>query len=427
MNSLRQPISRRSFLTSIGLGALGLAGGSRLRGDDAPVAPTGTVVLPSAYFGTATPEEAGFSADVATKMATFLQGEVAAGTIPGAFVAAMRHGKVFLEQHYGVYCSRTQRDAPYDGAAIHPFHSISKMVSATAVMMAAQDGLIKIDDKVSKYIPGFETGNKGDITIRSCLDHSAGIPKPPPGNIYADTEEHWQASIAAISKMPLQWPTGSRTEYHGLTGMLTSAECVRRQSGHKPWDQILQERIFTPLGMSTTTFMEPPANLPWACVPRPPDPALWDKQLTAFLGQPAAGLKTSFTDLLKFLSFQTNKGTWQGKTLLQEKFWTEMHTDQFADKPVVPGQPGFESWGLGMMVRDHAPISYGLKWFGLSDVTRPQIFSHVGTDVAMAIGDPATDTQIVFIVTDKPKTKEKAMELRDTVTATVFKAMSPAA
>ena len=392
-------VSRRSFLASLGLGALGVAGLNRLRGDDATPTPTGTVVLPSAYFGTTTPEAAGFSADVTTKMASFLQGEVSAGTVPGAFVAAMRHGKVFLEQHYGVFCSRTQRDAPYDGAAIHPYHSISKMVSATAVVMAWQDGLIDIDDKVAKYIPGFENGGKGDITIRSCLDHSAGIPKTPPEGFKTDTEEHWQAAIASLCKEPIQWPTGSRTEYHAESGMLAAAECVRRKSGNKWWNDILHERIFAPLGMDTATFMEPPANLPWASVPRPPDPKLWDQELSGFMGQPAAGFKASFADVLKFLSFQTNRGTWQGKTLLQEKFWTAMHTNQFADKPAPgPGQPGFESWGLGMMIRSHAPISYGLKWFGLSDVTGTQIFGHVGTNVAMAIGDPATDTQIVFMV-----------------------------
>ena len=116
---------------------------------------------------------------------------------------------------------------------------------------------------------------------------------------------------------------------------------------------------------------------------------------------------------------------WKGKTLIQEKYWTDMHTPQFRGKPVSEnGKPGFDSWGLGMAVRGDGPKSYNLKWFGLSDLTGPHIFGHAGTNVALAIGDPDTDTQIVFIVTDAPKTQAKAIELRNTVTKTVFDALA---
>jgi CubicO group peptidase (beta-lactamase class C family) len=415
-----QPISRRAFLGAVGLGALTL----RTRAQDAPGADA-AVVLPSAYFGTTTPEAAGFSADLTARMSAFLQSKVDAGLVPGAFVAAMRNGKVFLEQHFGTFCDRTRRDAPYDGAAIHPFHSISKMVSATAVVMAWQDGLIDIDVPVMKYLPEFGNGGKEGITIRQLLTHSAGIPKTT-GKIYAETEEQWKAAIAAICAEPVQWPPGSRTEYHALAGMLISAEAVRRASGGKTWNQICQERIFTPLGLTSFTFEEPAQNLPLACIPRVSDPGkLWQKELDGFSGQPAAGLKGSMTDLLKYLQFHSQNGVWKGQTLLQPKYWTEIHTDQFPGKPIpAGGQPGFESWGLGMMIRSTGPLTYGLKWFGLSGTTRPNVFSHVGTSIAMAVGDPDSDTQIAFIVTDNPKTKEGATELRDTVTGMVFNSLS---
>ena len=381
----------------------------------------GGIVMPSAYFGSITPTEAGFSADVTSKMVSYLQAQIDAGVIPGAFVAAMRHGKVFLEEHLGVYCDRTRRDAPYDGAAIHPFHSISKMVSATAVVMAWQDGLIDIDVPVMTYIPEFGCGGKENITVRQLLDHSAGIPTNPVGAaMKATTEEEWKASVAAVCAKPVEWAPGSKTQYHALTGMLIAAEAVRRASNTKTWNQICQERIFTPLGLETFTFEQPPADFPLACIPRLSNPsAQWQAQINGFYGQPAAGLKGSFTDLLKFLAFQTQKGVWSGKTLLQEKYWTAMHTPQFP-----PGQPGLDSWGLGMAIRGTAAPTYNTQWFGLSMVTEPNIFSHAGTDVALAGGDPDTDIQIVLMVTSGPTTPAKTIEIRGTVISTVFNALS---
>jgi serine-type D-Ala-D-Ala carboxypeptidase len=405
-------MNRRTFFGVLGAGAFGWRAWAEELAKSSPI------VLPSAFFGSVTPAEAGFNPEVTSQMSAYLQAQIAAGEIPGAFVAAMRHGKVFLEEHFGTYCNRTERTAPYDGAAIHPFHSISKMISATAVVMAWQDGLIDIDVPVAKYVPEFAQNGKQDITIRQLLTHSAGIPKTPTG-IAAGTEEKWKAAVAAACAQPVEWPPGSKTEYHAITGMLIAAEAVRRMSGGKTWNTICRERIFEPLGLNSFTFEEPPLDLSLACIPRLANPpAQWQTQLNHFQGEPAAGLKGSFTDVLKFLAFQSHRGVWKGKALLQEKYWTEMHTPQF------PIKPGFDSWGLGMMVRGTGWAGGMLGWFGLKEVTGPHIFGHVGTNIAMAVGDPDTDTQIVFMVTDAPKTQVKATELRDTVTATVFNALA---
>jgi len=413
-------MTRRAFVGVLGLGTLSLRTwgqhGASSEGKSFPI------VMPSAFFGSTTPTAAGFHEGVTHNLAAYLQSQVDAKEIPGAFVAAMRHGKIFLEQHFGTYCDRTRREAPYDGAAIHPFHSISKMVSATAVVMAWQDGLIDIDVPVMKYIPEFGCGGKENITIRQLLTHSAGIPATPSGGLAAGSEAQWKASVAAICAEPVQWPPGSKTQYHALSGMLIAAEAVRRGSNGKTWNQICQERIFTPLGLTSFTFNEPPLDLPLACIPRLAKPAIqWLAQVNAFAGQPAAGLKGTFTDLLKFLVFHSQKGVWEGKTLLREKYWIDMHTPQFH------GKAGFDSWALGMVVRADGPKSFNLGWFGLRDVTGPHVFGHVGTNIALAVGDPDTDTQIVFIVTDAPKLPAKAVELRNTVTKTVFDALSKSA
>ena len=415
-------MTRRTFLGTAGLGAIGFC--LHARPAAATESSTGTILMPSEFFGAVTPIQAGLREEVTSKMSAYLQSQVDSAEIPGAYVAATRHGKVFLEQHFGTFCDRTRRDAPYDGVAIHPFQSISKMVSATAVTMAWQDGLIDIDVPVMKYIPEFCNGGKEVITIRQLLTHSAGIPNTPKG-IRAGTEEQWRAAVAAVCAEPTQWVPGSRTEYHGLTGMLIAAEVVRRVSDGKSWEQICQERVFTPLGLTTFTFEEPLPNLPLACIPRLPDPpAQWQAEIDRAKGEPAAGLKGGFTDVLQLLAFHSQRGIWKGRPLLQEKYWAEMHKPQFDDRPRKPdGKPAFDSWGLGMIVRGMGPQSGSQGWFGIRDVKGPHVFSHVGTDTAMAVGDPDTNTQIAFIITDTPKSAQKAVELRNTVTNIVFNAL----
>jgi CubicO group peptidase (beta-lactamase class C family) len=404
------PLTRRTFLGAAGLTAAGFTA-SALKIST----PDHLISIPSEVFGTISPETAGLSKEVEAKLTAYLQSQIDAGVIPGAYAAAAHNGKVFLETALGTYCNRTAREMPYDGRALHPVHSISKTVSATVIAMAWQDGLIDIDVPLMEYIPEFGCEGKETITIRQLMSHSAGIPTNPLNPMDATTEAGWNACVDAICKMPVEWAPGSRSRYHGLTGMFIAGEAVRRASSRKTWNQICRERLFAPLGLHSFTFEQPPARLPLACIPRLKNPAAqWQDQLNHFYGHPAAGLKGVPADVLKFLSFHTQKGKWNGKTLLKEKYWTALHTLQFPDKPE------FENWGLGMMIRGSTPSKASLGWFGLGEVDRPNIFTHAGTGIALAAGDPDSNIQVFFVVTDNPSGNEKATELRNTVLATIF-------
>jgi CubicO group peptidase (beta-lactamase class C family) len=230
-----------------------------------------------------------------------------------------------------------------------------------------------------------------------------------------DTEEHWKAAVAKVCAMPLQWEPGTKTQYHGNTGMLISAEAVRRVTSGKPWEEICRERIFKPLGLESFTFIQPPADVLLIAPPKDLSQGAAHYNST---GLPASGGYGSPADLLKFLTFQTNQGLWKGKRLLEEKYWTAMHTVQY------PGRKDFVPWGLGMMVRGDPHIKGGVAWFGMVNQTSPTAFSHVGTDCVMAVGDPAADLEIAFFTADSPKTKEKAQEMRNTVTDKIFGAIT---
>ena len=366
------------------------------------------------------PKAVGVRDGVTQQMKEYLQSQIDAQAVPGAKVAASRHGKVFLELFLGTYCDQNARRLPCEASALHPFFSVSKMVSATAVVMAVQDGLIALDAPVARYVPEFAAEGKGEITIRQCLTHSAGIPTAPPGK-RADTPEHWKEFVAALCAKPLEWAPGTQTMYHGANGILIAAEAVRRKSDNQTWNAICRERIFTPLGLDTFTFVAPPPSASVVLLPPPKQPIAPAKFYASSLGFPGAGCMSNISDLLKFLRFHTTGGQTGGKRLLEQKYWAEMHRDQFQDKPVPKaGKPGFESWGLGMMVRGERPATGGLNWFGIHNQTAPRLYSHVGTNCAMGVGDPDQDLEIAFFVTDAPVTKEKAAELRNKVTDIVY-------
>src|SRR5579871_6193802 len=177
---------------------------------------------------------------------TFIEGERAAGTFPGAALIASKQGKIAFERCWGSYCGLTGRELPLRTDVLHLFYSYSKLVSATVVVMAHQDGRIDYDVPVMTYIPEFTGGGKERITIRHLLTHSAGIPNVPLGPVR--TEEEWQAALKAMCEAKTEWEPGSRTAYHPLSGMFTAASAVRRVMQNKPWEQICRERLFDPIG-----------------------------------------------------------------------------------------------------------------------------------------------------------------------------------
>lgn len=376
---------------------------------------------PADYFGLVKPEQVGMRPSAAAELKTYLQAQIDGKVIPGAKVAATRHGKLFLELYLGTYCDSKRRDNPVTADTIQPLFSVSKMVSATAVTMAWRDGLIDIDVPVATYVPEFGNQGKEKITIRQLMSHSAGIPVMQ--GIPGDTEEHWKESVKKVCEMPLQWAPGSQTQYHANTGMLISAEAVRRKSGGKTWNRICGERVFRPLGLDSFSF-DKPADVKLVLISPPEDLSMGAAHYHSNTGLPAAGCTGNITDLLKFLNFQTNHGVWKGKRLLEEKYWAAMHTVQYPGKPIPKAKaPRYDPWGLGMLVRGTGPAAGGLGWFGIRDQTSPTVFSHVGTSCVMAVGDPAVDLEIAFFTTDVPKTKEGATEMRNTVTNKIFAAM----
>jgi CubicO group peptidase (beta-lactamase class C family) len=344
------------------------------------------------------------------ELRAWLESQIETKVIPGVKVAAVLDDEPIVSLYLGTYCNRTGCGKLTEPNAIHALASVSKMATATAVVMAWQDGLIDLDAPVVKYIPEFGVHGKQAVTVRMCLNHSAGIPTTIPGK-WMDTDEHWNETLALVCAKEPEWEPGSRTQYHASTGQMIAAECVRRTSGRKSWHAICRERVFEPLGLKTMSFELPPADGPVVLHDPVKDYTEGASIYRRSVNNPGAGLMGTVADVLGLLRFHTREGVWNGKRLLGERYWREMHANQFPGKPAATNdKPGFESWGLGMMVRPEKGLG-NTTWLGTNPRAR-RVFSHAGISTALAVGDPDRKLEIAIITTGVPATRAAAGEIR---------------
>lgn len=408
-------LNRREFLgrAAAGLAATGVLG--------AGFAQEAVLEVPREALTPASPEQAGVDPVRLQEAVEYVDSDFAAGTFPGAALVATRGGRKFVERYWGTCAGRDRADAPFDGSVLSMMFSFSKAVTATVAVMAHQEGLFDYDEPAHKFIKGFTGGGKEAITVRHLLTHAAGLTAAPLDPVLS--EEEWRAAIAKLCAMDTEWEPGSRTGYHGISGMLLVAEVVRQVSGNRPWNEICRERLFEPLGAGIT-FDVPPGDAPVALVP-PPKSYPWplDTEHVPFLGHPSGGAFARPDDMLKLLNLHLGGGKWNGRTLLQPEALKEMHRVQYQkeiDAAIAAGKgPKHEFWGLGWLLRGTAEES----WFGFGNVASARTFGHAGIDTVIGLADPETDTALVFLSTASPGEAETTMRLRNTVTNKVMAAV----
>lgn len=397
-------MERRTFLKFAGVAAAGAAApgcATRCRKPS---------LAASDAFPVVAPPEVDVDAQRLAKALEFIDAEVRAGSVPGAALVATRRGKKFVEHYCGAYRALDGTDQPFHKKVANPLFSFSKGIAATVAVMAHQDGLIDYDLPVSTYIPEFPAGGKEAVTLRHLLTHSAGIPSVSGGSVL--TEELWRAFVKTVCAAPIEWPAGSRTAYHGVSGMFVVAEAVRRVSGMKPWNVLCRERLFEPIGAQSLSFASMAADYPVAALPS------YFANLDKFglAGHPAGGCFGTPDDMLRVLNLITNGGSWQGKTLIRPDALKEMLSVQYAAQiaeAVAKGQaPAHEPWGLGWLVRGTAPECGAAHWFGFGDSKSPTLFGHAGVDTVYGDGDPARQLAYVFIMTGKPRDAAESTRLR---------------
>jgi len=334
------------------------------------------------------------------------------GNIPGAVLVVGHDGRVIYRKAYGSRALEPRREA-MTADTVFDVASLTKViVTTTAVMQLVEQGKVRLNDPVAKYLPEFAQNGKEDITVRQLLTHYSGLGPD------LDLKTQWEGKETAYRMAfaeALQDSPGSRFTYSDVNFILLGA-LVERVSG-ETLDEYATRHIFVPLKMLRTRFVPPTAGRAgWIEKIAPTqydenqhmlrgvvhDPTV--RRMGGVAGQ--AGLFSTGDDLAKFAQTLLNGGGGILSALSVEKMTTP------EQPPSAPVLRGF-GWDID------SPFSSNR-----GDLLPVGSYGHTGfTGTSMWI-DPITQSYIILLTNAvHPRGQSNAIALRSKVATAVAAAL----
>ena len=177
-------------------------------------------------------------------------GVVASTGVPSASVTVVRNGRIGYANAYGA--AKLDPRVAATPEMRYAIGSISKQFTAVAALLLQQDGKLKLDDPVSKYVPGLTRGN--EVTIRMLLSHTSGYQDFWPQDYVMPMmlkPTSPQTIIDMFAKKPLDFDPGSRWQYSN-TNYTIAGMIVEKASG-MPFFQYIRTRVLEPVGLRTAS------------------------------------------------------------------------------------------------------------------------------------------------------------------------------
>ena len=372
---------------------------SPLAGMLAAISPAAPLSATTVQLGP--PPGAELSVEKLSPIEDFINGEIAAGRIPGAIVLIQRHGKPVYFKCFGM--RDVDRGTPMTADAIFPIHSVTKTITSVAAMMLVDRGQLALDDPVSKYIPSFagikvgverkdDSGRavldlvapRRPINIGDLLLHTSGITygfygeglvKAAYAGVYLGDFDN--AGFAErIAKLPLAEQPRTLWDYgHSIDILGRVIEVASGQSLYR----FEKENLLDPLGMTTTKFfLTDPAERARYAQPLARDRHVERNSLDVTRWESGGGgMVSTISDFARYGQMLLNGGTLDGRTYLSAAAFAAMMTDHIGPGSGVarnyfyyPGD-GF-GFGYGFGIRTDPgnavpppPGSLGeIKWDG---------------------------------------------------------------
>ena len=354
---------------------------------------------------TASPESVGMSSERLERIGTVMKSHLADEKMAGAMGMIARNGKVVYTETWGE--ADRENGVPMRPDTIFRIYSMTKPITSTAVMILYEEGKLFLNDPVGNYIPELgelqvavataDGGPAGEtrpaarpMTVRDLLRHTSGLTYGVFGNTEVD-QKYRQAGllfadrdlahfVEKLSEIPLQYEPGTRWHYGVSTDVLGRlVEVVSGQS----FDEFLQDRIFSPLGMVDTSFWVPPSKRGrfaqlYSPTGTADGPEAWLQPNTSteidvapptaslnYLGDKppgmlsgGGGLVSTASDYMRFCLMMLQGGEFEGVRILSPKTVELMTADHMVGiDGGLFGRPG-TGFGLGYAV-SHGPGAMG--------------------------------------------------------------------
>ena len=302
--------------------------------------------------------------------------------------------------------------------------SMTKPITATAMLILEDEGKLSVNDPVSKFIPQFKDARLADrplareITIHDLMTHTAGLSPPAGKGRFADIP--LRETAEQIAAAPLQFEPGSKWKYSD--GITVCGAIIEAVSG-KPYDEYLGERIFRPLKMNDTTFYPDAgarrriatmyhrtASGDLEAVERHVPTAESEHHPTP---SPSGGLYSTATDMARFYQMILDGGQSDGKQIVSRSAVEQMTHVQTGD--LVTGFTPGNGWGLGWCIVRQPQ--------GITKMLSPGTFGHGGAYGTQGWIDPKRQMIFVLMVQRSDLPNSDASEVRQAFQQLAFDAM----
>ena len=321
----------------------------------------------------------------------------------GVVLLVARRGRIVLHEAIGF--RDAGRTVPMKKGSLFRMASNSKAVTAAGILALVQDGLVALDDPVSRYIPSFGSEPSKRMTIRQLLTHTSGLRIPtlfldPLLNHEKSTKSQLIQEVTRFGPIGAQEPPGSSYSYNNA-GYNTLAGIIESVTGS--YAEHLRRTFYEPLGMDDSCNHESVADHArmsgvfrqaddgtWESTWKPGDAPDWP------FPRGSGGMVSSAEDYATFCYMMLNHGVFDGRQLLDEELVLQ------ATNPQIKHIPAAARYGFGWTVREANGT-----------------FSHSGSDGTMVWVDPKHE--LIGMVLTQTQTKLSPRNaFRDLVTQACF-------
>lgn len=351
--------------------------------------------------GTAEPDSAGMSSARLERLEHLNQQYVDEGKLAGVMTVVARHGKIVHLSAAGTY--GVDNDKPLSEDTLFRIYSMTKPVTAVALMMLYEEGAFQLSDPVSKYLPQFKDMKvwkqdhledaQREITMHHLLTHTSGLSY---GAGKSEVDEAYQEAdllrtkdldefIERVANLPLMHEPGERWTY-GLSYDVLGA--VAEKISGQNYAEFLKARILDPLGMGDTFFYLPddkkdrfPTNHVWnfetsELAVFPDDDPLNHSYYGSMFYAGGHGLVSTIGDYMKFLEMLRNGGSLNGVRILSPKTIQFMTTNHLPAATSLAASGGSSTLDIPSVGRK---VGFGIGFGIVRDPAEAGVISSPGT------------------------------------------------